>query len=246
MSRFVQRDQSALVVRDDDAGANAAKQDAIARLLDVAGGDERAFRLYGDDRRLVEQVGEVRTRMADGELRQAIEIDVVGERGPRRVDLQDLETIANRRELHLDDAIETARTTHRGIEHVFAIGRRHPDDTVAPLHSIHFDEQLVQRDFLFAGAIGTSTAATERIELIDEDDAGRLFASLLCELANASGPHADVDLIEIGAGRHDHRTARFAGDRACEECLAGTWSADEQHALGALGTHGPKALRVTK
>ena len=48
-----------------------------------------------------------------------------------------------------DRAVETARTHKGGIERFGAIGRRHDDDAVIGIESIHLDEELVERLFAF-------------------------------------------------------------------------------------------------
>ena len=101
--------------------------------------------------------------------------DVGVERTLGRVHLQDLETIGRRRHPDFDDAIEPTRTTHRGIEHVFAVRRRHPDDAFAASHAVHLDEQLVQREVFFARAVRATALAADRVELVDEDDAASVM-----------------------------------------------------------------------
>ena len=91
-------------------------------------------------------------------------------------------------------------------------------------------------------AIRPAAPSAERVELVDEDDAGRGVAGLLGELAHAARADADVHLVEVGARGDDHRAAGLAGDGAREERLARAWRADEQHALGAVRAHGEKAL----
>ena len=158
------------------------------------------------------------------------------------MDLQDLETIGCRGQRHLDDAIEASGAAHGGIEHVLAIRRGHRDDAVVAGHSVHLDEQLIERDLFFTRAVGAAASSAERIELVDEDDARRGVTRLLRELSHATRADADVHLVEVGACGDDDRTARFAGDGAREQRLAGARRADEQHALGAVRAHGEKAL----
>jgi hypothetical protein len=50
---------------------------------------------------------------------------------------------------------------------------------------------------------------------------GALFFRLLEHVANARGAHADEHFDEIGAGDREERHLGLAGDRFCEECLAG-------------------------
>jgi hypothetical protein len=66
---------------------------------------------------------------------------------------------------------------------------------------------------------GPPAAAAERVELVDEDDARRLLAGLLRELPHALRADADVHLVEVRAGRLDHRHARLAATARASSVL---------------------------
>ena len=86
------------------------------------------------------------------------------------------------------------------------------------------DEQLVQRLLLLvvAAAAGIGAAgAAERVELVDEDDAGRLLARLLEQVAHPRGADADEHLDEFRAVDREERHAGLARDGARQQRLAG-------------------------
>ena len=70
------------------------------------------------------------------------------------------------------------------------------------------------------------------VQLVDEDDAGRLGLGLLEHVADAGGADADEHFDEVGARQAEERHARLAGDRLGQQRLAGARRADQQHALG--------------
>ncbi len=79
MTGFMDGDQSPLFVADHNAGANAAEQDLVSRSLDVATPDARIVVLHCDDSCLVEEVGQLGTRMSYRELGQPLQIHVVAQ-----------------------------------------------------------------------------------------------------------------------------------------------------------------------
>src|SRR5436190_1144059 len=73
--------------------------------------------------------------------------------------------------------------------------------------------------------------AADGVDLVDEDDRGRLLARGLEEVADARRADADEHLHEVGAGDRDERHPRLTGDRTRDEGLAGAGRADQQHTL---------------
>ena len=72
----------------------------------------------------------------------------------------------------------------------------------------------------------------ERVQFVDEDDAGRLRLRLPEQIAHAGGAHADEHLDEFRSAEAEEGHLRLAGDGAREQRLAGARRTDEQHAFG--------------
>ena len=103
----------------------------------------------------------------------------------------------------------------------------------ARVEPVHLGEQLVERLLaLFVAAHRALHAhLAERVELVDEDDAGRLRLGLTEQIAHARGADADEHLDELRAAQAEERHLRLAGDRLGEQRLARAGRSDEQHAL---------------
>ena len=111
----------------------------------------------------------------------------------------------------------------RRVEHVGAVGRRDDDDALVGLEAVHLDEELVQRllALVVPAAEARAAVATDRVDLVDEDDAGRVLLALLEEVAHAARADADEHLDEVGARDAEERHAGLARDGAREQRLAG-------------------------
>ena len=70
----------------------------------------------------------------------------------------------------------------------------------------------------------------DRVDFVDEDDAGRVLLGLLEHVADARGADADEHFDEVGTGNGEERHVGFARDRARDQRLAGAGRADQQHA----------------
>ena len=89
---------------------------------------------------------------------------------------------------HDDLAVETAGTQQGGIEHVGTVGRGDEDDALVGLETVHLDQQLVQGllALVIAAAEARAAMAPDRVDFIDEDDAGRILLGLLEHVADAA------------------------------------------------------------
>ena len=104
-----------------------------------------------------------------------------------RVDAEDLLAPAHVRLVHQHLAVEAARPQQRRVEHLGAVGRAHDDDALARVEPVHLGQQLVQRllALLVAADRALHPHLAQRVELVDEDDAGRLRLGLLEQVAHA-------------------------------------------------------------
>src|SRR6266478_4581253 len=84
----------------------------------------------------------------------------------------------------------------------------------------------------------------DRVDFVDEDDAGGVLLALLEQVAHPRGAHADEHLDEVGAGDGEERHAGFASDGAGEKRLARSGRAHQEDALGNAAAELGELLRV--
>ena len=145
-----------------------------------------------------------------------------------------------------DLAVEAARTQQRRIEDVGTVGRGDQDDAGVLIEAVHLDEQLVEGllALVVTAAEAGAALAADRVDLVDEHDAGRRLLGLFEQVADARGADADEHLDEVGTRDREERNARFARDRASEQRLAGARRAQQQHALGNARAERLELLRI--
>jgi hypothetical protein len=149
---------------------------------------------------------------------------------------------------HLHLPVEPARAQQRRVQHVGAVGGGHDDDALVGLEPVHLDQQLVERllALVVAAAIAHAARAAHGVDLVDEDDAGRVLLGLLEHVAHAARADAHEHLHEIRPRNGEERHARLARDGAGEQRLAGARRADQQRALGDLAAQTAELLRVAQ
>ena len=187
--------------------------------------------------RFVDEVGQVGAGEARRLRGQGVQVDLLADGLAARVHLEDHLAAGAVRPVDHDLAVEAARAQQRRVEDVGAVGGGDEDDVVLHLEAVHLDEQLVQR--LLALVVSTaetsSPVAAHGVDLVHEDDAGRVLLGLVEQVAHARGADADEHLDEVRARDGEERHARLAGDGPGQQGLAGAGRAVEQHALGDAG-----------
>ncbi len=248
MASLVVGGELLLVVAHRHRTALGAHHDLVARLVEVVHADVLRVLAGGKQRRLIDQVGQVGTAEARGTARDGHRHDVIRQRHLAHVHAQDLLAATHVRQPDHDLAVESARTQQRGIQHVGTVGRRDDDHALAALEAVHLDQQLVQGLLaLVMTAAQTGTAmATDRVDLVDEDDARRALLGLLEHVTHAAGADADEHLDEVRAGDREERHLGLAGDRAGEQGLTRARGADHQHAARDLAAQLLEARRVAQ
>ena len=134
--------------------------------------------------------------------------------------------------VHVDLAVEAARAQQRGIQDVRPVGRGHHDHAEVGFEAVHLDQHLVERllALVVAAAEAGAALAADRVDFVDEDDAGRVLLGVLEHVAHAGRAHADEHLDEVRAGDREERHLGFAGDALGQQGLAGAGRADQQQA----------------
>ncbi len=197
----------------------------------------RAFCPGGQQRGLVQHVGEVGAGEAGRAPGHALQVDIGTHRLALGVHLEDLVPAAEVGGLDGDLPVEAAGTQQRRVEHVGPVGGRDQDHAAAYVEPVHLHQQLVEGllPLVVTAAHAGPAVPADGVDLVDEHDRRRVLLGLLEQVANPGGADTDEHLHEVGPGDGEERHAGLAGDRPGQQGLAGAGWAVEQHALGDLG-----------
>src|SRR5690554_2959528 len=198
--------------------------------------------------RLVDQVGQIGTGEPRGPAGNRRGHYIVTHRHPAHLHLENLFATTDIRQPHHYLTVEAAGAQQRRVQHVRAVGGGNDDDAVVGLEAVHFHQQLVEGllALVVTAAEAGTTMAADGIDLVDEDDAGRMFLGLLEHVTHAAGTDTDEHLDEIGAGNGEEGHLGFAGNRLGQKGLAGTRLADHQYATGYVAAQTLELARVTQ
>ena len=230
---LVVRGGFALLLLDAAALVRASPADLVAGFLEVGVLDEVLLGHGRDDRALVDQRREVGAAEHGRGLGNAGEVHIRPHLHLLRVHGKDLGAALDIGQRNLDRAVESARARERGVEHVEPVGAGDHDDLVAGFEAVHLDEDRIEGllTLIMAAAVEAAAAtATNRIDLVEEDDAGGVFLRLLEEVADAARAHADEHLDEVRARDREEGGIGLASNRLGEHRLAAAGRAREQHA----------------
>src|SRR5579864_1841693 len=223
-----------------------AHHDLVLGLLEFVHANDALVGARGEERRLVDEIGQVCAGESRGAARNERRFHIVGEWYAAHVHAQDLLAAAHVRQRHHHLSIETAWPQQCRIEHVGAVGGGDDDDPFIALEAVHLDQQLIERLLALVMAAAEARAAmpADGIDLVDEDDAGGMLLRLLEHVTHARCAHTNEHLDEIRARDREEGHLGLAGDGARQQRLAGAGRADHEDALGNLAAELLEFARV--
>ena len=246
VAALVDGDDALLGIGDEPALSLGAGNDALQRLVELGHADDLPVAPGGQDRGFVDEVRQVGSRETSGLTSDLLAVHGLVERLALGVDVEDRHSTSQVRTIEDDLAVEAAGPKERRIENVGTVGGRDDDHVGVRVEAVHLDEDLVQG--LLALVVGAAQAgaalAADRVNLVHEDDAGRVPLGLVEQIADSAGADADEHLHELGARDGEERHARFTRHGPSEKRLAGAWRADEKDAARDPGAERVELLRV--
>mmetsp|Transcript_12990 Transcript_12990/g.36850 ORF Transcript_12990/g.36850 Transcript_12990/m.36850 type:complete len:647 (+) Transcript_12990:384-2324(+) len=240
-------DELALLGRDvGRALLLGAEGHPVERVADLLVPDLGELLAGGEDGRLVQEVRQHRAGESRRPAGDRIHVDAVFEGLAPGVDTEDGLAAQEVGEVDHDPAVEAARAEQGGVQHVGAVRGAEHDDAGVALEAVHLGEDLVEGllALVVAHPLAAGARAPDGVDLVDEDDAGRVLLGLLEEVAHAGRADADEHLDELGARHGEEGHASLAGDGPGEERLAGAGGALEEHPAGDLRAQRGEALRL--
>ena len=203
-------------------------------LVDILLGDVHPVILRRQDGGLVHQVLEIRSCKADRRAGDRLQIHIVRQRLVLCVDTQNLLPAAHVRPSDRHLAVKAPCAQQCRIQDIHPVCRRHDDDPLIGRETVHLHEQLVERllPLIMPAAHAGSPAAADRINLIDEDDAGLVFLCFRKQIPDAGCADTDKHFHKIRPGNGEEGDPRLSCHGSCQKRLAGTRRADKQNTLG--------------
>ena len=245
-STAVEDGVAALVVRggplllggEHEALAPGAHHDAVAGVLEVDALDLLAAAAHGEQRRLVDQVGEVGAAHARRALGHDLEVDVGAHPLVAAVHLQDGQALVVLGQRHDDLAVEAAGAQQRRIEDVGPVGGGQDDDALADVSKPSISASIWLS--VCSRSSWPPPRPAPRLRPIESISSTKMIARpILRACWNRSrtrlAPTPTNISMKSRAGDREEADAGLAGDGPGEQRLAGAGRADEQDALRHAG-----------
>ena len=236
MPGFVIRGHFLFLIAHHHGTAFRAHHDFILGVFHILHGDRLAIATRGKKRRFINQIGEIRAGKAGRAAGNIARIDFLINRLFAHMHFKNLLTPLDIRQAHRHLTVKTSRTQQSRIKHIRTVGRGNHNHAFIAFKTVHFHQQLVQGLLaLIMTAAQTCTALTShRINLINKDNARRMFFRFFKHIAHPRRAHADKHFHKIRTGNGKKRHLRFAGNRPRQQGFARSRRPDHQHAARNL------------
>ena len=220
----------------------------VDTLVDVRHGND--FSAVADSQycRFVEQVFKVCARKACRDTRHLTEVYVRSDGLFACVNFKNSFAPSYVGAVDEDLSVETSRTNQCRVKNVRAVGCRHYDNVGVGLETVHFNQQLVKRLFLFVVTATETCAAltTYRVDFIDKDDARHVFLCLIEQISYAACAHADKHFDKVTTADREERHACLACNGFGKQRFTCSRRTYKQHAVRDTRSDVVVLLRIFK
>ena len=197
-----------------------------------------------EDGRFIGHVGQVGAHQSRRPAGDEMQIHVLGQLQLLGMDLQDRFPPLQIRLVNHDLAVEAPGPQQGLVKDFRAVGGRQHHHPLAGVKTVDFHQQLVQGLLpLVVAAHGQGAAAlpADGIQLINENNAGSLFAGLIKKVPHPGRPDADKHFDEFRTADTEKRNSGFAGNRLGQQGFPGSRRSHQQDAFRHMPS---KALEV--
>mmetsp|Transcript_12041 Transcript_12041/g.21970 ORF Transcript_12041/g.21970 Transcript_12041/m.21970 type:complete len:376 (+) Transcript_12041:820-1947(+) len=185
------------------------------------------------DRRVVDHRGQVGARVAWGPPCQYLAVDVVAKRQLGGVEVEDFRPPPDVGQRHGDVSVEPSSACESFVEHGREVGCGKNYDARVRVEAVKLDQQLVERQAHALLLLGLSRPS-DRVDLVDEDEARRLVFGGGEEVADPTRPYAHIHLLKLGTRGSEEWNAGLASYGFGQESLPCARRPHQQHPPGKL------------
>mmetsp|Transcript_39892 Transcript_39892/g.96233 ORF Transcript_39892/g.96233 Transcript_39892/m.96233 type:complete len:284 (-) Transcript_39892:146-997(-) len=197
----------------------------------------------GLDGRNIDHVGQVRPRETRRPPRDDLDVHAGRKGHVFEVQLEDCGSAPDVGVRNDDVAIEPPWASEGLVQHLGEVCCRNDNDALCRVEAVHLRQQLVQSHPHVLLVLGVARGAN-RVDLVDEYDAGRLALRRVEQVTHPPGAHAHEHLLEFAARRVEKGHTRLASNGLGEQCLSGPGGAHEEYALCHLAAQPREPLGV--
>lgn len=136
---------------------------------------------------------------------------------------------------NVDESVKTTGTAQSVVELLRSVGSADDEDVLLAGHTIHLSEKLVDDTVRGTASIAlrTTTGLGDRVQLIEEDNAGRGSASLVEDVTDVALRLTEPHGKQFRALDGDEVGGALVGDSLGKKSLTSTRRTIEKHTLGS-------------
>ena len=148
-------------------------------------------------------------------MANGLEVDIGLEGPATSMDANDFGTAAEVGEVHRDFTIEMAGAEEGLVKHIHSVRVGDGGDSKVSVKAVHLNEESVQRllALVMSSTHTVSTVATDRIDLIDKDQARGILPTLFKHVTDTGSTNTDEHFDEVGTTDTEERNVRLTSDR---------------------------------
>ena len=246
MTGFVVGGHFFFALTDDAALAFGAGDHALDGFLKVGHEDAGLVLAGGQERGLIDQVGQVGATESGSLAGDDLNFDFIGQGFTCDVDFQDGAATDNVGQVQRYAAVEATGAEQGGVQNVGPVGGGDDDDVGVGFKAVHFNQDLVEGllAFVVSTAQAGAAVATNGVDFVHEEDARGVALGLFKQVTDAGRADANEHLDEFATGNMEKRHAGFASDGPCQQRFSGAGRTNQEYPLGDAGAESQETFGI--
>ena len=246
MASLVVGRQPPFVLREHHAPTLGPQHDLVLGLLEIRHRDAFGSATGRQEGALIADIRQIGARQPRSSPSDDLKNHILFQGELASVDPEDLLPPLHIRSVHHHLTVKPARAEERGVQHIGAVRGSQEDDPLVGFEPVHFDEELVQSllAFVMPSPEASTAMAPYGIDLVDEDDAGRVGLPLFKQVPHTRCTHPDEHFHEIRSGHLEEGAPRLTRHSLGQQSLSSSRRPHEEHPLRKPPAQPGKALGV--
>lgn len=212
-----------ILLRSNGGKELRKNNDIVIGIIELMNGKEEIVEERGNEGGLVEEVGKIGKGEERSKEWEKIDIKIGWKRKIEKMKIEDMLEEENIRVRKKEMKVEKERKKERRIKKVGKVGGRNKDDRLIGLKKVNIEKKMIESmlEIVIEEEKKGEKMKEKRIDLIDEDNEGRIIIGMLKNIEEEDWEEKEENLKEVRKGNGEERKIGLERKRKRKKSIEG-------------------------